>query len=248
MRFPLRWIREGCWAVLAAAVCLILTGLGVWQLQRAENKRAIALQYQDYANAEAISLRSHLTWPVGQLLYRPVYFSGRFDDSKTVFLDNRVRNGVAGYEVFTPLALSDSEYYLLISRGWVAWGPDRSHLPAINDAPLGAQQLRGRALPFPAKALRLAAASPSLKWERVWQQLDADQYARLSGLKVLPFYVHGQAEAGLQSLPWQPPGKDIARHQAYAFQWFAMAIGVFLLYVMLAFKRQKNMKRKEESA
>src|SRR4249919_3883422 len=94
--------RPRAWALaLAVAACAAFVALGNWQARRAEEKRALAAQLEK----QRISLTG---------VFRPEY---------TVFLDNRIRNHRAGYEVVTPLRL-DGEH-VLVNRGWIEAGRTR---------------------------------------------------------------------------------------------------------------------------
>lgn len=78
----------------------VLLWLGTWQLQRADEKRALLASYEARRGAEPVS--------PGQLegLRDPAYvrvrLHGRFDQRHTLLLDNRLRNGQAGVEVLQP--------------------------------------------------------------------------------------------------------------------------------------------------
>ena len=78
--------------------------------------------------------------------------------------------------------------------------------------------------------------------EGVWrvQRIDFLALAKLFDLKII-----GSTLLLDNAMPngfirnWTPPGEDQARHLAYAFQWFALALAVFVISVGL-FVRSKR--------
>ncbi len=72
----------------------------------------------------------------------------------TFFLDNKVLRGVAGYRVFTPLAIEGGDMHVLVDRGWIAAG-DRSRLPTVT-TPEGVLTIEGLAVIPSRRFLELA--------------------------------------------------------------------------------------------
>ena len=93
--------RPRLWALaLAAAACAAGIALGNWQSGRADQKRAAA-------RLERVAVE------------------GEFVPKYTVYLDNRMRRGKAGYEIVTPLRLRGSAAHVLVNRGWIEAGKTR---------------------------------------------------------------------------------------------------------------------------
>src|SRR5690606_33768258 len=123
----------------------LLLSLGMWQLDRAEQKRALAAQMEQQRQLPAAPLGelpadTALTWrarlPTGQ------------SDPRHIWLrDNRRRNGQAGVEILQLFHDQPGDRPLIINRGWLAW-PDRRHLPAVPVAE-GELQLQAEVLPPP---------------------------------------------------------------------------------------------------
>lgn len=150
-----RWL-----AVAAGTLLALLTArLGVWQMDRAAQKTALAEQQRHRAQAAPWGGRD---WPcsAGQQgaaraadkgstdlgvastggplpVQQPVRLRGRWLGQHTVFLDNRPMNGQPGFFVVTPLKLSDTACpggIVLVQRGW--WprdARDRQRLPDWTD-------------------------------------------------------------------------------------------------------------------
>ena len=117
-------------AKLLLFVCLmtpLLISLGYWQLDRAEEKRQILAEFvgnQQSAPAALVDLSGDTN-----LQYRAAQLSGKLDANRRLLLDNRVRNGRPGYEVFEVLTPITGSQKILVNRGWVQASLDRNQLP-----------------------------------------------------------------------------------------------------------------------
>lgn len=216
--------------VVAAVLVVVLILLGRWQLQRADQKRAL---YDEFEQGADVTRHIDLKTPV-LTRYQHVEAQGAYDQSRQILIDNMTdAQGHAGYFVITPFALSTGGW-LLVNRGWVPVGISRSILPSIAVGG-NARSFRGRADHLPTPGIQLGnrqllhppypvvANFPSrteianLLTETSWTTatdlvlLDADQpdgYVR----------------------QWQPPGFPPLRNIAYAVQWFGLAIALLVIY------------------
>ncbi len=224
---------------LAAALVVALTvSLGHWQGRRAEAKAAQQLERDAALAAPPASL--DIAGDGAALDGRRVMATGVFDATHSVFLDNRTRNGVAGFHVLTPLRIADDPLarHVLVLRGWIARDlADRERLPALR-TPMTTVRIEGLALAdLPQPILLSERAGQSANGGKLWQRFELDAYRRWSGLAVLPVLVRQTSELddGL-ARDWTTPGSGVDRHRAYAFQWYAMAAvtaGLWLWFVVL---------------
>jgi len=246
----------------AVAVVALTVSLGNWQLRRADEKAQLQLQ-RDQALARA-------PLPIGTELLdaaatdgQRVLLEGRFDAPKTVFLDNRTRQGVAGFHVLTPMRIGadasagDPARYVLVLRGWIARDiAERTRLPPLR-TPESVQRVEGLAivdLPQPivlgANDTHGSAADPTARADgssRIWQHLSMSDYARWSGLPMQPVLVRQTSEIddGL-ARDWVQPAAGVDRHHGYAVQWYAMAAVTAGLWLWLTL-RTRTRKRRPES-
>jgi surfeit locus 1 family protein len=72
----------------------------------------------------------------------------------------------------------------------------------------------------------------------VWQNLVLARYAKWSGLKLQPIVLQQTSEAddGLLRV-WGRPDTGADKHRGYAFQWYALAMTILIVYVALSFRR-----------
>ena len=127
--------------VLLAAAAMVLASLGRWQLQRGDERRAIAAAIESGREAPPLVLNvgveaSALT------AWRSAQASGRWLADKTVLIDNRNHDGRPGYWVATPLLLEASDGDVLRSS------EKGGHAPASRgiDQNAGAQAAAGHAV------------------------------------------------------------------------------------------------------
>src|SRR3954463_8294565 len=123
--------RPSGWALgLAAAACVAFVFLGNWQARRAEEKRALGAQFDQALRSPPIALLPGVDR--ASLVHKHVAARGRFVAEHTVFLDNKMRRGRAGYEVVTPVRLAGSDGHVLVDRGWIAAPTSRASLPEVR--------------------------------------------------------------------------------------------------------------------
>jgi surfeit locus 1 family protein len=202
--------RPRAWAFAAAAVaCVAFIALGNWQARRAEEKRALAAQLE----------KSRVT------------LSGTFRPEYTVFLDNKVRNHRAGYEVVTPLRV-DGEH-VLVNRGWIEAGRTRDALPQVR-TPTGSVRLEGLALEHLPRVFNLEKNASA----KVRQSLDIGEFAAQSGLRLRPYFLeqHSPADDGLLR-EWPRPDAGVDKHESYSLQWYSFAALTAALFIVLSFRR-----------
>lgn len=225
--------RPRAWALaLAAAACVAFTLLGNWQSRRAEEKRALGQAFDQALRSPPIALAAGAD--TASLIRRHVAARGRFVAEHTVFLDNKLRGGSAGYEVVTPLRLAGSEWHVLVDRGWVAAPPSRASLPEVRTPVANDLEIDGIALDRLPHALEAGAAPPG----KVRQNLDIAGFAAETGLRLEPLVIqqHSEDHDGL-ARDWPRPDFGVDKHQSYALQWYSFAVLAVILLIVLSTRR-----------
>jgi surfeit locus 1 family protein len=150
---------------LATGLTLIVVAafvrLGMWQLQRADEKRALIAQYE-LGRQSSVELTAANARQLPR--YQQVRVRGHYDPAHQILLDNMpsvsapaaalrpdartgferddaVQNksphaspgaaGRPGYRVFTPFRLQDDSW-VLVDRGWLPLGATRAELPDVT--------------------------------------------------------------------------------------------------------------------
>ncbi len=225
--------------LLAVLLTLGMLRLGFWQLDRAEQKRTLVEHTAERAQQPEIELGELLQSSEAMLetqRYRAVTFTGRYEDKPPLLLDGRVFKSRVGYQVYSSFVTTQG-LLVLVDRGWVYAGASRDQLPEVSLSTT-TQTLRGR--------LNILAAPPPM-WDdqyptragRVWQYLSLAQLRTEYGQNLLPMVVElhpDLAEPGL-SVEWRTlDASDVGMHNAYAFQWFSMALAFAIASLVVLIK------------
>ena len=227
--------------LLTVLLASLFSGLGRWQLERMHEKRVMDRELVERTRLPVAELPRAAGAADGfeAWRYRAVRIEGVPLAARQFLLDNEVRNGLVGFSVLTPFALDDGAV-VVVDRGWVPIGVSRSELPRV---PIGERRRRveGRVyVPFGEPfALGDAAAPADAAWPRVIPHLDFDAIAEHLGAAVLPLVIRMDAAAEdgyVRSWPEIPVSAD--KHLAYAVQWFALALAVVVIFVLLNFNRK----------
>jgi surfeit locus 1 family protein len=228
------------WAWIAAAAGIALTvALGNWQTRRAEQKLALQAQWDAMQAAAPRPLNAVTAAGIALQLPARVQLQGEWLGAQSVWLDNRQLDGRAGLWLVTPLKTADGALVPVL-RGWAARDPaDRAKLPPLP-AVAGAVSIEGTALAQVPRLLELGGAWQDGPLPAVWQNLDLAAYERVSGMAVLPLVVQqtSAADDGLIRR-WPPPATGVERHRGYAFQWYALAVTIALLALVLEWRRRR---------
>ncbi|PTR14995.1 surfeit locus 1 family protein [Nitrosospira sp. Nsp2] len=222
--------------VVAAVVITIMVQLGNWQLSRAQEKDSRQERLDHLSREPAVALPSAEV-KLEDFQYRQVEARGEYVSGHTIYLDNKIYKGVAGYQIVTPLRIGTSSMHVLVNRGWAPADRDRSKLPEVRTPP-GPVIVSGIATTAMQKTLEL---SQDMVSGRVWENLDLNRYRGATGLALQPVMIlqKDDVQDGLVR-QWPRPDSGSAKNLGYAVQWFAMALGVLIIYLVLSGKRERS--------
>ena len=222
-------------ATLAAIAVMIM--FGQWQSGKATQKQSM----QGVYDARTTQMAEQITQnelDAETLRYKKVAVRGSYETQFQILLDNRVEDKKAGYHVITPFRIDGSERYILINRGWVSLGADRSVLPEIN-TPEGMIDLTGVAMLPPSKLYELKQPeSLESGWQIVWQNIDLERLRKAVPFSLQPLIIQlDQASPGGFVRNWPRPDDRVATHLGYSFQWYGMAVMLALFYFIVNIKK-----------
>ena len=231
-------------AVLAATLVgvALTSALGVWQLDRAQQKLAIEAAFVARAGMPPLDANAlgRSGDAVQAQLHRPARLRGRWIAAHTVFLDNRQMNARVGFFVLTPLQIGPGGEAVMVQRGWVPRDQlDRGKLPAVATS-ADEVEVEGWIAASPSRLYEFGGAAPGA----IRQNLDLQEFSRESGLRLLPLTLLQRdtpavAGDGLVR-QWARPAADVHKHYGYAFQWFALAALMTGLYVWFQLLRPRS--------
>ena len=235
--FPIRFTPSVLMCFLALLSILGFVCLGVWQLHRASEKKEMLTKEQRYANHEPIAWRPGDALP---MQYQRIHVTGHFL-REVILLDNQYASHQWGYHVLSALLLKDGQV-LMVDRGFLPGDITRRQMPQV-DIPKGVIEISGSAY-YPSKKLWLLGA-PFEKKERGITIIELASPKILNQIlhkSVYPFIIRlGKQEMNGYMREWTIVAMPPERHYAYAVQWFAIALVIFILFVALNIqKREEN--------
>jgi surfeit locus 1 family protein len=216
------------WIALVALGASSMIALGVWQLGRLQERRALNAAIAGRLDHPPIALPGALP-DVRDMEYRPVVVSGTFDFSHEIVLRNRALNGAPGFHLLTPLRIEGGQDAVLVDRGWIPYEAASPELRQPYARPAGPVTVQGLIRLSQARPASLAPADPPLAPDR--PRLDAWFWPDLARIQeqipypLLPFYVEQDPGPDRRVIPAPVHDIDLSDgpHLSYAIQWFAFA-------------------------
>lgn len=234
-----RWRRPAWWSVLlTVAAAALFVRLGIWQLDRAAYKDSLVQRYAATASAPPVPFGQVADAPPADAFPR-VAVQGHWLADRAYLLDNPRHDARGGVEVYVPLALPGHARLLLVDLGFLP-GAGKEPLPPL---PAGEVSLHGLYLPPPGVGLELGgdALAAQAHWPKTTIYLDLEQVATDLGRPLYPRVLALDADPAAvyqRAHPFDFSSMPPARHRAYAFQWFSLAVAVLVIFLVLHRKRR----------
>lgn len=200
-------------AVVVAAVCV---RLGLWQLDRLEERRARNATIETAFRAPAIPVDVALRDSVSR--FRRVLVRGEWDYTRETSIAGRTRNGSPGVHVITPVKIGDART-IVVNRGWV-YSPDARTIELARWHEGAAAEFTGYVDELPSSVRESDLGSPY----------------------VVALTDSGSSPAGAVDRPARlqaPAFGDEGPHLNYAVQWFSFA-AIALIGTPLVVRRQRR--------
>lgn len=249
-----RWIAA---TLLVIAAALIMARLGLWQLDRLEQRRELNARVAEQINLPPLDLNAALLSDAGidlsSLEYRTVTIHGYFDYTNEVALHSQVYENRIGVHLLTPFRLSDTNHAIVIDRGWIPL----EEYSAGNSAQYqetGEVTLQGRLLqsvetgtiwrkvdPTPAPGERLS----SLIYPNI------SRIAAQSVYPLPPVYVQASPSPDHTGLPYRTVEEIVlseGSHMSYALQWFAFTFILLVGYPLYVRRTESGRLRSPKNA
>jgi len=224
--FTPRWIIA---TLLVIAAVGVMIRLGLWQLDRLEQRRAYNARVNKQLDQPILDLNQNAADPsLSEMEYRSVRVTGRYLPEEQIALRNQVYQGQPGYHLLTPLQIDGTDQVVLVDRGWIPLAANRPedwtryHLeePVLVEGVIRRSVVPGRfglidpPLPEGQKSMRF--------WNRVTLERIREQVSQ----PILPVYIQQTGEPANEGQPVpEQVSLDLSEgsHLGYALQWFAFA-------------------------
>jgi surfeit locus 1 family protein len=227
--------------VITLLLLVLFISLGRWQWGRAEFKQQLGAEFAA-SYGRIVTLGSSATIALPR--YTRIDVGGTWDGSRQFLLDNRTRDGRAGYEVLTPLQLADGRW-LMVNRGWVPFEGYRDRLPEVRlTSAEETVRVSGLLDELPVAGLAGGRAAPALSgnWPRVTAYPQPAELARSLGvdskrLESRVLLLDASAPDGYRR-DWKPYAKGPEQNWSYAIQWWSFAVLLLVLFVIMNLKKR----------
>lgn len=215
---------------LAVVFAIVSSMLGMWQFQRrAEARVAIDIIEANYDQepAEVSEVLPTLDSYDASQKWTPLLLQGTYLSDEEMLARNRSRNGQPGFEVITPLLLTDGTVFM-VDRGWVPIGslqdaPDV--LPAASAGPVTVTvRLRASEPSIPGRTAPAGTNQvPTVELPLIAERMEQPIYTGAYGL-----LAHEDPAPSTAPLKSVKPELDEGPHLSYALQWFVFALIGFI--------------------
>jgi surfeit locus 1 family protein len=244
--FLLKFVSRRWWfaTLLVIAATLTMIRLGIWQLDRLEQRRAFNAQVEAARAQPPLDLNATSASDLTGMEWRAVEVTGEYDFANQVAIRNQYYLTQPGYHLMTPL-LFDGQA-VLVDRGWIpAEGNDSPEAWRTYDEP-GLVRVTGQIRLGQSKpALGGVADAPPADGSRlaVWNNADVGQIARQLPYPVPAVYVQPDPDPADAEppIPFQPELElTEGPHFGYALQWFTFAAILFFGYPFFVRKQESG--------
>ncbi|PTP33076.1 SURF1 family protein [Vibrio splendidus] len=251
---------KGFWiAVVLTVVSVgILIKLGLWQLERGNEKLRYEQQLSERAQQSPRSLDAVISESKGSRTQAqgsselPSLNGLRVDveletpSGLVVLLDNQINQGTVGYVIYMlgEVRFKDennslvAEKQLLIDLGFVAASNDRRELPQLGNITLPTN-MSGRLYTRSVNPLSHELGLENTTPKRI-QNINITALSEYTGQDVFPFVFQPQSlESWPYELLWRPTAMKSEKHFGYSFQWFVMAAVLLFLMLLIGYRYLK---------
>ena len=238
---------QGKWLV---ATILVLAGtalcirLGIWQLDRLEQRRAFNHQVETMRAMSALDLNHEQPDDISSMEWRAVTVHGEYDFENQVALRNQYYQNQYGYHLLTPLRFDGES--VLVDRGWIPAEGNASPSDWRKYDEPGTVSLTGQ--------FRLGQTKPAFGGVRdvlpangaklnAWNNADLTHIAAQMPYPVLPVYIQldENNDDSVPPIPYQPELElTEGPHFGYALQWFTFAAILFVGYPFYLRKQEEK--------
>ena len=239
--FQRKWLLATLLVVAGAALCI---RLGIWQLDRLEQRRAFNHQVETMKAMPMLDFNHQVPADVSKMEWRAVKVQGQYDFANQVALRNQYYGNEYGYHLLTPLLFDGQS--VLVDRGWIpAQGnslpQDWLKYNQDGEVNLAGQIRLGQTKPrFGGVADHIPTDGSKLE---IWANADVEDINKQLPYPALPVYIQPDVVANDSEppIPLQPSIElTEGPHFGYALQWFTFATILLVGYPIYLQKQESK--------
>ncbi len=210
----------------------ITISLGLWQIQRADEKREIIANYDELLTSSPVNIEIKTNYQNWQ----PVETIGTYKDL-VVFEDNAILNGKAGFKIYHLFQNGDGSM-IFVHRGFIERNLIKNNLPNV-DIPKGKKVLGGSVL---IKNNNTFVKDVEESDFRIIQEFNTDslikKFPLLKDNYLHPFLLNLDTRNEDKFLSIEKPvNMTASKHIGYAIQWFGLCAALIILTIY-AYRRK----------
>jgi len=249
--FTRKWIFTTALVLAGTALCI---RLGIWQLDRLEQRRAFNSHFVSLRAMEPLDLNLEQPENLDDMEWRSVQVTGEYDFVNQVALRNQYYGDQYGYHLLTPLRFDGAQRGLFSGKAVLV---DRGFIPADGNAASadwrkydepGTVTVRGQ--------IRLGQTKPAFGGVadalpengvrlEIWNNADITRIALQLPYPILHVFVQPVVDENDMEppIPYQPVIElTEGSHFGYALQWFTFAAILFVGYPFFLRKQEGGLK------
>jgi surfeit locus 1 family protein len=200
------------------------------------------MSFVERQNQPPIQLNNeNIQIPIKDIIWHRVSMKGSFLNGKNIILDNQIVEEKAGFLIYTPFKILDSNKIILINRGWYPLSNSRKdipNIPPIKDM----QTIEGEISQMPSSGISLGKVITEKLDESSFrlQKMDYEVLSSLISKDLMRYVVKLKKPIFDKTyiLDSGMPVPDSDKNYGYAFQWFAMAFTLFIIFIRLGVKKK----------
>ena len=241
--FQRKWLLATLLVLAGTALCI---RLGIWQLDRLQQRRAFNAEYESARAAPPLDLNQEQPADLPSMEWRAAKVTGAYDFANQVALRNQYYDNQYGYHLLTPLRFDGMA--IIVDRGWIpadgnSKPEDWRKYDESGTVNVSGQIRLGQTKPaFGGVADQLPKSGEKLQ---LWNNADIVHVADQIPYPILPVYIQPAADPSdtQPPIPFQPQVEITeGPHMGYALQWFTFATILFVGYPFYLRKQEKGSK------
>ena len=210
----------------------ITISLGLWQIERANEKKVIISNYDKLLVSTPIALQKEQ--PLDN--WQPIETVGAYQDL-VIYEDNAINSGKAGFKVYHLFQNGDGTF-IFVHRGFIERNLIKNNLPRV-DTPVGKKNIKGTTL---FKQNNTFVKNIEESDIRIIQEFNTsvliERFPILKDRYLHPFLFNLDVRDADKFQPIEKPVNMTAtKHIGYAIQWFGLCAALIILTIY-AYRRK----------